>query len=123
MKLDFKLIGRRVRESRMLQKISQDELAERIDMSVSYISLIENSKKKASLNALFLISNALGITINDLLSGIQAYEPDQYRTDMHMLMADCSSYEKRIIFESAQALKLSLRNSSYMFEDKIYNDP
>jgi len=34
MSLNFKLIGRRVKETRKLRRISQAELAERIDKSV-----------------------------------------------------------------------------------------
>lgn len=116
--MNFKLIGRRVREARMRQHISQAELAERIDTSVSYISHIENAKKKASLNVLVLISNELGLTVDDLLSGNQLHDPEQYHKDIVLLLSDCSSYEKRVIFESACAIKDSLRNNASMVNKK-----
>jgi transcriptional regulator with XRE-family HTH domain len=118
MLLNFKLIGRQVKESRMRLHISQAELAERIDMSVSYISNIENAKKQASLESLVRISNELGTTINELLCGNQIHDSDEYHTDMDLLMSDCSNYEKRIIFELARATKAILRDNACMIEKK-----
>lgn len=112
MSLNFKLIGRRVKETRKQQHLSQAELAERIDVSLSYISYIENAKKQASLGVLVLIANELGITIDNLLCGNQLHDSEEYRTDMELLMSDCSSYEKRVIFELAYAIKTILRNNS-----------
>ena len=71
MHVNFTHIGRRVKEIRNLKDMSQAELAEQIDMSVPYISLIETGKKKASLTTLLLISNTLGVTIDTLLNGNQ----------------------------------------------------
>jgi len=116
MTLNFKLIGKRVKEIRMQQHISQAELAERIDMSVSYISHIENAKKQVSLEVLVRISNELGFTIDELLTGNQMYDHAEYQTDMDILMADCTSYEKRIIFELALAIKASIRENACLIE-------
>jgi transcriptional regulator with XRE-family HTH domain len=112
--LNFKLIGRRVKESRIRRHISQAELAERIELSVSYISYIENAKKQASLNVLVRISNELGITVDELLCGNQIYDSSEYHTDMELLMSDCSSYEKRVIFELAHAIKAVLRGNQVL---------
>jgi len=112
------MIGRRIKESRMRQHISQTKLAERIDMSVSYISHIETAKKKASLEALVLISNELGTTMDALLYGNQIHDSDEYHTDMELLMSDCSSYEKRFIFEIARALKATLRDNADLIVNK-----
>jgi len=49
MSVNFKQIGRRVKEIRKSRGLSQADLAERIDMSVPYISHIETATKKASL--------------------------------------------------------------------------
>ena len=69
MSLNYTHIGLRIREIRTLKHISQAELAEEIDMSVSYISHVETAMKKASLETLVRISNAFGITIDQSLEG------------------------------------------------------
>lgn len=47
--------------------------------------------------------NALGITVDELLAGVQMNNPAAYQTDIDMLMEDCSKNEKRFIYELIKA--------------------
>lgn len=114
MSLNYKLIGRRVKEARRQKQISQAELAERIDTSVSYISHIETGKKKASLESLVRIANVLESTVDYMLNGNQTYDVLEYQTDLVRLVEGCSSYEKRIIYEIASATKRSLHDNKWL---------
>lgn len=107
--LNYYLIGRRIEEVRKQRQLSQAELAERTDLSVSYISHIENAKKKASLKSLVLISDVLGVTVDALLTGNQSHCQSEYQNEIILLMENCSNYEKRIIFDQIFSLKKSLR--------------
>lgn len=111
MSLNYKIIGCRVKEHRQRQRISQATLAEMTDMSVSFISHIETARRQASLESLVRISNALGLTIDELLTGNQYYDTVEYQTDFDLILSDCTSYEKRIIYELAQSIKNALRES------------
>jgi transcriptional regulator with XRE-family HTH domain len=111
MSVNFKQIGQRVKEIRYAKGMSQAELAEQIDMSVPYISLIETAAKKASLSTLILIANALGVTVDALLNGNQTNDLAEYYCDLVCLINDCNNYEKRIIFEVASTTKRSLRDN------------
>lgn len=113
MQVNFVLIGKRVRETRKQQKLTQDQLAEMSDLTVGYISHVETARKKASLSALISISNALGITLDELLTGNQLHNPTDYQTDIDLLMADCSPMEKRMIYELISASKAILRNNGW----------
>ena len=44
MPMNFKAVGTRIRAIRKTQKMSQADLAEYVDVSVNYISLIETAK-------------------------------------------------------------------------------
>ena len=112
MPVNFKHIGRRVKEIRNMKGMSQAELAEQIDMSVPYISLIETAAKKASLSTLILIANALGVTVDTFLSGNQTNDSAEYCCDLVSLINDCNNYERRVIFDVASATKKSLRESN-----------
>ena len=113
MQVNFVLIGKRVRETRKQQKLTQDQLAEMSDLTVGYISHVETARKKASLSALISISNALGITLDELLTGNQLHNPTDYQTYIDLLMADCSLMEKRMIYELISAAKSILRNNGW----------
>ena len=111
MSLNFKRIGRRIKEVRVFRGISQMELAELADLSVSYISYIETASKKASLTSLVRIANVLGITVDVLLSGNQTKDSAEYKSDLTALIEDCNRYEKRLIYEIASAAKKSIRDN------------
>jgi transcriptional regulator with XRE-family HTH domain len=117
MLLNYKMIGTRIKESRLQKQMSQADLAEQIVMSVTYISHIETAKKQASLESLVRISNVLGITVDHLLNGNQTNDPAEYRTELVQLIEGCTSYEKRIIFEIAVAAKKSLFDNKWL-QDK-----
>ena len=68
-----------------------------------HISHIENAKRKASLESVIRIVNVLGITVDELLAGVQMNNPAAYQTDIDMLMEDCSENEKRFIYELIKA--------------------
>ena len=79
MEINYALIGKRIRETRKQRGLSAEELAEIADLSTVYISYIENAKRKPSLESLIKISNALEITIDELLYGNLLYNPDVYK--------------------------------------------
>ena len=49
MNLDYKAIGARVKNFRRERNLSQEKLAELVDVSVPYMSNIETGKKKLSM--------------------------------------------------------------------------
>lgn len=114
MSLNFIIIGRRIKETRIHKGLSQWELAELINVSVSYISRIETAKKHASLESLVGIANVLGVTVDKLLTGNQMNDTTEYHAELVYLMEGCSSFEKRIIYEVALATKKSLRDNNWL---------
>lgn len=97
--INHKQIGNRIKEVREQNDYSQAKLAEETNLSVSYISHIENAKRKASLESIVRIVNVLGITVDELLAGVQLHNPTDYQTDIDLLMSGCSTDEKRFIYE------------------------
>jgi transcriptional regulator with XRE-family HTH domain len=111
MNLNFKVIGKRVKEFRKSKKLSQEILAEMCNLSTSYISRIESGKKKASLKSLVKIGNILEIPTNILLNGKQDNEFLEYKSKLMFIIEDCNNYEKKVIFDLVIAMKRSLRNN------------
>lgn len=67
--IDFKLIGRRVKEKREHRHITQQAMADELSISKYYISKIENGKVKVTLETLAEIANYLNTDIAELLKG------------------------------------------------------
>lgn len=116
MSVNFKLIGKRVKEIRLSKNLSQAQLAEMADLSAQYLSHIETARKKASLTSLINIAKAMGITLDDLLNGNQVNNLREYQNDIALLWLDCSEYEKRVLYEMLKSTKRILRENSQLYE-------
>ncbi len=60
-------IGTRIKELRTKIGISQKELADRVDLTPSFISQLENNQITPSLHSFIQICNALGVRLSDTL--------------------------------------------------------
>lgn len=58
-------IGELVREYRLSKKLTQQELAEKSDLSLPFINLIENNRRNLSVDALLKILSAMEIDPSD----------------------------------------------------------
>jgi len=65
--MDYEKLGMRVRQQRMLCKITQEQLAERAGVSCSFIGHIERGEKKASIETLVALCNAMSVSPTSLL--------------------------------------------------------
>ena len=122
LRINYPRIGRRIQEIRKMRKMSQADLAEYTNMSVSYISHIETAIKKASLESLVRIANVLGVTVDQLLNGNQVNDRVEYSAELAELLSDCNSCEKRILFEVAIAVKNSLRENEWMIRNDDHSE-
>ena len=120
--VNYELIGTRIREKREEVGCSQEQLAWDSELSNTYISLVETGRKKPSLGSLLKISNALGITLDELLSGNQIHNPTDYQTDIDELMVDCTHEEKRFIFELLRSSKTILRRNGWQLSAHSRDD-
>lgn len=57
----LKLLGQNIAKYRQMRKLSQEKLAEMVDLSREYITRVENGQKNISLKKLFAIADALDI--------------------------------------------------------------
>lgn len=70
MKSNYKKFGQLVKEWREDRGFTQEELAYRSKISVTYISKIENGQTNVSLDTICKIATGLGITLSELLNGM-----------------------------------------------------
>lgn len=75
--MDYVDLGKRVRKQRQLIGLTQQELAERIGVSTSFVGHVERGTRKASLETLVALSNALGVSVDYLLAGSLQGGPDE----------------------------------------------
>lgn len=60
-------LGKRLRQLREQKRLSQEELAFKAKLSVYYISRIERGKANPSLETVFSLAKAIGISASSLI--------------------------------------------------------
>ena len=67
--MDYIDLGRRIRKQRTQRGWTQEALAERVNVSTSFVGHVERGTRKASLETLVSIANVLDVSLDYLLSG------------------------------------------------------
>lgn len=60
--------GKRVREERLKQNLSQEELASKAGVHRTYIGMIERAEKNITLENIEKIAKALGISLDKIMT-------------------------------------------------------
>ena len=112
MELDYKAIGKRIKIARIKADLTQEHLAEAVQVSPSHMSNIETGTTRVSLTTIVTIANALSVTADDLLCDSVKKARVQFEKDIAGTLEDCDEYEIRMIADMAQALKETLRKDA-----------
>ena len=91
--MDYYKIGQRIRKFRKANNLSQEQLAEKIGISVTHLSHIETGNTKLSLQVLVNIADCLSVHTDELLYDI---------------ISNCSAQDFYIIRDIVKATKYSL---------------
>lgn len=116
MELDYKAIGKRIKIARIKADMTQEMLAEKIELSPTHLSNIETGTTRVSLATIVSIANGLGITVDDVLCDSVIKSRVRFEKDIAEILDDCDEYEIRIIKDMASALKESLRKDRKLHE-------
>ncbi len=60
-------LARYVQKIRKAKRITQEQLAEKVGVSTTWIGYIETGRNKPSLKLLYKIARALGVKVKDLI--------------------------------------------------------
>jgi len=106
--LDYYKIGQSIRKIRKAHGLSQEELAEKINISTTHMSHIETGNTKLSLPVLVDIAAVLEVRTDDLLSSNPAAATNSALDDIAAVLDRCSAQEAKIITDIVKAAKLSM---------------
>lgn len=75
--MDYAAMGRRIKAARRDRNITQEGLAASAGISLSFLGHIERGTRKASLETLIKLANALGVSVDPLVRDSLKYQPRQ----------------------------------------------
>ncbi len=97
MSVDFSLIGSRIKAERKAAGKTQEWLAEKLDVSVGYISQVERGITKISLETLAEISSVLGSDISYLVSGSAKSQSEYLSNEFGEKFSALSERDKHLV--------------------------
>lgn len=110
MALDYKLIGERLKKARIQKGYTQEKLAEIMDLSIAYVSRIENGKTHINLTRLNEICVALDTTEGYILNGVSDNSNSYLTNELNSILKDCSSEDKELIYQIASIISDKQKN-------------
>ena len=112
MSIDSRSIGRRIKAARTRLDMTQERLAEQVNLSPSHLSNIETGTTKVSLPTIVKLANALDVSVDALLADSVVQSKAVFEQDIQSILSDCDSYEIRVIADIAAATKKTLRKDA-----------
>jgi len=104
MSIDYSTIGKRIQIMRKKREITQEAMAEKLNVSVGYVSQIERGITKPNLNMLSEISVLLDTDISLLLTGTETNEKVYLSTEFLQKFETLSVKEKNVVMSLIDAL-------------------
>lgn len=105
--MDYYKLGQQIRKYRKIHSISQEQLSEKVGISVTHMSHIETGNTKLSLQVLVDISRALEVSLDDLLSISEFSRENRYQ-DILSIIDSCDPQQVKVITDVVKTIKISL---------------
>ena len=103
--LDYHLIGRRIKERRIEKHFTQENIAEHLDISVSYISRLERAAVKISLETLVRIADFLDMSPAYFIDGTVITSEDYLHGELSETVSSFNAEQMRLLLDIAQAIR------------------
>ena len=103
--MDCKEMGSRIKKARLNQNLTQEQLAELLDMSVSYVSLIERGSRNATVETLLNIADVLHVSVASLLQDSTDLDRDEEQNNIwYELTKNRTWEEKDMILQTVKTI-------------------
>lgn len=99
---DYSVIGRRIRNLRLKNNMTQEKLADEIDISVAFISRVERGTVHINLKRLIQISEILKVSPGYLLVGSNTKSKDYLKEDFCELLEKCTPEQQKLIYQISE---------------------
>lgn len=104
--INYKDMGYRIKEARRKLGMTQEKLAEAIDVSPSYISEIERGSSICSLAVLVNIADILGLNLDNLVLGTNISNVD---TTFSEILNNISKNEQKLYIDICRNIANSFK--------------
>ena len=102
-------IGMRVRKLRREKRLTQEQLAERLDCSVQFLSLVERGQRGMSLRMFCVCAEILCVSADELLGRGTVCGTRENEGKGLQVLEGCGRLERKMVLDVAEVIKRDLR--------------
>ena len=104
MSLDYSIIGERLKEARIKKGYTQEQLSEKIDVSVAFLSRVERGDTKINLTRLNELCELLDVSQGYILDGSSSTSVDYLTHEFHNLLKNCPPEKTKLIYDISKII-------------------
>jgi len=102
--INYKTIGKRIKMYRKQAGLTQESLAEKLGISVSFQSRLERGAAKISLEKLVQTAEHLNIPVSQLITGAEETAENYLDADIHNITKDFNSDKMKLLLGIAEVI-------------------
>ena len=108
------IVGRRVRENRKMQSLSQRELAHRLNVPRTYLSKVETCKVLPTIGTLYRLAAALSVQVHHLLLTREAVESSQdpFLVEIAPMIQSLTPEQRVVILRTVRDIALRRKHAA-----------
>ena len=110
MAVDYNIIGQRIKKARLAKNLTQEDLAEQIDISVAFLSRVERGNSHINLKRLNQLCGLLDVTEGYILNGASSNAINYLDEEFAELLKSCSPEKQKLIYNIAKVIAESEEN-------------
>lgn len=104
MALDYNIIGERLKKARIDKNMTQEKLAEQIDVSVAFLSRVERGTSHINLKRLTQICEILGVSEGSILNDVSSNSDNYLASEFNNILNSVSSDKQKLIYKIAKVI-------------------
>lgn len=104
MAVDFSVIGKRIKNTRKKCNLTQEQLVEKMGVSIAYLSKVETGKIHINLERLSQICDLLNVTEGEILNGVSNNSANYLNSEFNNLLKNSSSKKQKLIYNIAKII-------------------
>ena len=98
------LIGARLKDIRGKKGETQEKLSELVGINPKYLSSIERGKENPTLNTVIKLAETLGVTLEEIFTGIEIEDPKNRRPMIDELLDKANDEQLKLAYRVLKVL-------------------
>ena len=104
MAIDYSIIGSRIKQARLAKNMTQEDLADKIDISVAFLSRVERGNSHINLKRLNQLCDLLDVWVGFLLNGASSSSENYLDKEFTDLIKSVSPEKQKLIYNVAKTI-------------------